>query len=96
MPHMPVAVAATQMGACCQVCGVLPPVFTCGFCWGRQMLALPGAAAAPAQAPGGPQAFAPVVQAPKDASGNVLEQLLKEAGKTFVNTLARDAAQAII
>ncbi len=82
MPHVPVAVAATPMGPTCSVCGILPPIFTCGFCWNRQFLVLPGA---PATAPlaGSSQNWAPVVQAQPGASQHVVMELLKEAAGGF-------------
>jgi hypothetical protein len=77
MPHMPMPVAATPMGAACQMCGVLPQIFTCGYCWTRQFLVLPGAPV-PAQ-----QNLAPVVQAQQNASPGAVMELLKEAAGKF-------------
>jgi hypothetical protein len=84
MPHMPVPVVATPMGAACQMCGVLPQIFTCGFCWTRQFLVLPGAPV-PAQ-----QNLAPVVQAQQDAPPGAVMQLLKQAAGGFGSGAAHE------
>ena len=76
MPHMPVQPAATPHGAYCSVCGVLPPVFTCGRCWCRQYLMLEGAAL-PAMPAGGPgQSVASAVVAPEGAAPSTLRSML--------------------
>jgi hypothetical protein len=94
MPHMPVPVAATPMGPCCSACGVLPPVFTCGFCWGQQLLVLPGMAP-PAAMPGTQQAYAPVIHAQQNASDSTLKSGFSKLGESFGSELGKAAAQAI-
>jgi hypothetical protein len=91
MPHMPVPVVATPMGATCSTCGVLPPVFTCGFCWGQQLLYLPGASAAPQMG----QNYAAVVQAQPGASDSALKGLFKEFGKGVGGELVKGLTQAM-
>jgi hypothetical protein len=83
MPHMPMPVVATPMGAACQMCGVLPQIFTCGNCWTRQFLVLPGAPA-PAQ-----QNLAPVVQAQPNAAPGKVMDLLKVAVDGFSTGAAK-------
>lgn len=65
MPHVPVPAILTPMGFGCQVCGTVPPIFICTFCWTRQQLYFPGSAPT-APAPGATQYMAPVVQANPD------------------------------
>jgi len=95
MPHVPVPVAATQMGAFCSACGVLPPMFTCGFCWSQQLLVLPGAQPpAPAFA-GAQQAYAPVVHAQQGASDVSLKKLFGKFAESFVSEAGKGAANAM-
>lgn len=91
MAHAPVPVAATPMGAACSMCGVLPPIFTCGFCWNRQFLLLPGAPPPAPAYPGATQSMAAVVQAPQNASDSVLRDAFTE----FAGELGKGAAQAL-
>ena len=42
MPHIPLPIAASQAGVSCGFCGLLAPVFTCGYCWTSQALYVPG------------------------------------------------------
>lgn len=95
MPHMPVAVAATPMGAGCSMCGVLPPFFTCGYCWGQQLLVLPGATAPVSRVPGTSQNFAPVVQAQPGSSDRTLKRAFDEFTTRFAGKLGEGAAQAV-
>jgi hypothetical protein len=83
MPHMPVAPVTTAHGAYCSMCGLLPPIFTCGFCWCRQYLVVQGAqnAAAPAIGPG--QQTASAIQAPAGASPGMLKSSFAEFLKSF-------------
>jgi hypothetical protein len=81
MPHMPSPVAASPMGAYCSMCGVLSPVFTCGFCWGRQLLALPGAPTPAPAVPGTSPQHAQVVHAKSGASDKVLNKLFEVGGE---------------
>lgn len=95
MPHVPVPVAATPMGACCSVCGVLPPVFTCGFCWGQQLLVLSGAQLPASPVPGANQKFAPVIQAQPGASENALQTGFEQFVKSVAGELGKGVGQAI-
>ena len=94
MPHMPAAVAATPMGACCSMCGVLPPFFMCGFCGGQQLLLLPGAQPPAPVFPGAPRAFAPVVRAEQGASDSSLKTLFMEFGKGFAGEFGKSVGHA--
>lgn len=95
MPHMPVPVAATPMGAACSACGVLPPVFTCGFCWGRQLLYLQGAPPPAPALPGANQAFAPVIHAPQGASEGTLKNGFNELMRGVGGELGKGLVQAV-
>jgi hypothetical protein len=74
MPHVPVYVEATPMGAACSVCGVLPPAFGCMFCGTQQFLLLAGAPNPGLALPGRSQNYAAVIQAPPNASESVLSK----------------------
>jgi hypothetical protein len=94
MPHVPTPVNATQMGATCGYCGVLPPVFTCGFCWGQQLLVLPGMQP-PAAMPGAQQTYAPVVHAQQGASEGSLKKMFGALGEGFMNQAGKNMANAM-
>ena len=95
MPHMPVPVSASPMGATCSVCGVLPPIFTCGFCWNRQFLILPGAPVPDPSLTGTTQGVASVVQAQPGASEGTLKGLFKDIVTSASVEIAKRAAQAV-
>jgi hypothetical protein len=92
MPHMPMPVAATPAGPVCQACGVLPPVFTCGFCFGRQLLVLPGAQPPAPAFPGAQQTYAPVIQAQQGASESTLKKSFAKFAEGFMNQAGQSAA----
>lgn len=97
MPHMPTPAVRIPNGVGCPVCGPLPPIFTCGFCWTRQMLFLPGATpmAQPAVA-GAPAAnVAPVVEAQAGASKSDVSSLFGQFANGFAKQLGQEAASAI-
>jgi hypothetical protein len=91
MPHFTQLMVATPMGPACPMCGVLPPIFTCAYCWTRQLLVIPGAPVPAANVAGMGQTLAPVVQAPQNAPKSNLVQLFEPAMKE----LGKGAAQAI-
>jgi hypothetical protein len=95
MPHVPVPVAATQTGAFCSACGVLPPMFTCGFCWSQQLLVLPGAQPPAPAFPGAQQAYAPVVQAQQGASDTSVKKLFGKLAEGFISEAGKSAANAM-
>ena len=79
MPHPPVYVAASPMGAFCSMCGVLPPYFMCMTCGTQQYLVLPGTRP-PAMPAGMSQNLAAVVQAsPGQSQGSISDVLGKIA-----------------
>lgn len=83
-PHAPLPVMAGPYGCYCGMCGPLSPVFTCTFCWTRQMLFLPGSAFMPPSVyPGSNQNVAPVVQAQPGSSEDFIVSLIKQALKGF-------------
>jgi hypothetical protein len=92
MPHMPQPVAATPMGACCPACGVLPPVFVCGFCWAQQILVLPGTQPFASPVPGQSQPMAYTVTAPPNAPE---KKLLAEFAKSLGEGLVKGIAQVV-
>jgi hypothetical protein len=90
MPHMPVAPVVTPHGAYCSMCGVLPPVFTCGYCWCRQFLMIQGAQL-PAMQVGPGQSVAAAIEAPAGAS----ENMLKKPFATFLENVASGVGTAL-
>jgi hypothetical protein len=95
MPHAPVAVAATPMGAYCSMCGVLPPMFACGFCGSQQYLVLPGMTPPAPAVPGMGQSYAPVVHEQPNAPKNVLVDALEHAAKGFGEAMGTQTANAM-
>lgn len=96
LPHVPLPAAASPQGVYCNLCGPLFPVFTCTFCWARQMLFLPGVTSVPSSLCPGPTAnIAPVIQAPPGASPSVLSDLFKQAASGFLSQLGKEAATAL-
>jgi hypothetical protein len=91
MPHVPMEVVPTRMGAACPNCGVIPQVFTCSFCWTAQYLFLPGGPAPSPAFGGSGQNYAAVVQAPAGASTNAVMDLVKE----FVGGAGQAAGNAV-
>jgi hypothetical protein len=77
------------------MCGVLPPVFVCGFCGGQQLLVLPGAAPPAPAMPGANQAYAPVVQAQPNAPEHTLKGPLEKFAESFGTALGKGAVQAV-
>ena len=91
MPHYIQPMQATPMGAACPMCGVLPPMWTCGNCGTFQLLAIPGAPMPTQNAAGMGQPLAPVVQAPQGSSTSTLLKLFEPMMKGF----GESAGQAI-
>jgi len=91
MPHMPMEVVPTPMGAACPNCGVIPQVFMCGFCGTPQYLLLPGVSTPTPAFAGSSQSYAAVVQAPAGASKSVVLDLVKE----FVGGAGQAAGNAM-
>jgi hypothetical protein len=82
MPHMPTPVSSTSTGAYyCSYCGALPPINTCAYCFGRQVLVLAGASTTAPAIPGTSQQHAQVVHAKAGASNKALEKLFEVGGE---------------
>ena len=95
MPHPPAMVHQLPAGAACPMCGPLPPVFTCTYCWTQQWLAIPGGPTpAPSMMPGAPQ-FAPVAQAPPNSGEGVVAGLLKVAATSFAKQCGAELASGL-
>jgi hypothetical protein len=77
------------MGACCPACGVLPPVFVCGFCWAQQILVLPGTQPFASPVPGQGQQMAYTVTAPQNASEKKVLAAFKGLGEGLVQGIAQ-------
>jgi hypothetical protein len=77
------------MGACCPACGVLPPVFVCGFCWAQQILVLPGTQPFASPVPGQGQQMAYTVTAPQNASEKKVLAAFKGLGEGLVKGIAQ-------
>jgi hypothetical protein len=90
MPHMPLYVSATPMGAACPQCGPLPPVFMCR-CGFRQYLYLAGSSPAPQQG----YSYAVVVQAPQGASQQSLSKAVGDVVGKAATGLGRGAVEAM-
>jgi hypothetical protein len=82
-------------GAYCSVCGILPPIFTCGFCWCRQYLLVQGAQAPPMNAMGSGQSVAAAIQAPAGAPPNRIKDAFGEFLKGFAGEAGQYAARAL-
>jgi hypothetical protein len=91
MPHSPVPAVATPQGAYCSACGILPPIFMCGYCWCRQFLVVQGAQVPATQAIGPGQSVASAVQAPAGASPG----MLKDAFAEFLKKAAGEAGSGL-
>ena len=82
-------------GAYCSMCGVLPPIFTCGYCWCRQVLMVQGASPPATQAFGPGQGIAAVVQAPAGATPATAKVALAEFLKNFAGELGKGMGQSV-
>lgn len=90
MPHAPIPAAYISNGFRCQLCGPLPPVFTCSRCWTMQMLYLPGSTSMPTQPlPGAAQYMAPVVQANQGSDQHELSGKLSDVAKNAAGSFAQ-------
>ena len=91
MPHMPVPAVATQTGYNCQVCGALPPIFTCTYCWTRQLLYLPGSQQTQ-PSPSVTQYMAPVVQANPGLGQHELNSKFSDVAKKALVDIGKECA----
>src|SRR5215472_1740134 len=79
-PHVPIFVEAGPGCVYCNMCGILPLVFTCMYCGTQQMLFLPGVTPLPVipyMQPGWTPNIAPVVQARSEAPRHLLVDIFK-------------------
>ena len=96
MPHLPVLVVRGPMGVYCGMCGLLPPFFTCTFCWMRQMLFLPGIAVTPsAMSPGQNMTMAPVVQVQPGTPENLVPNFINELTAGFAKQFGSELASMV-
>ncbi len=91
MPHIPLPIAASQAGVSCGFCGLLAPVFTCGYCWTSQALYVPGTNAAPTPGFGASRYVAPAVDAP----GNAIQAELSDRFANVMEEFAGGVANSL-
>ena len=95
MPHYPVPVFRLGISPACQICGPMPPVFTCMHCGMQQPVLLAGAPI-PQSSFAGASYVAPVFEAPQNSSPSFLREAALSVVKGFGRDLGRELSQVLI
>jgi hypothetical protein len=97
LPHMPMYVQSTPLGIVCNICGILPPVFTCTLCGTVQRLYVQGMNFNPQQVvAGGVSRIAPVVQSNANTKESAVKSLLSNAAKSFAGEFGKGVAKQLL
>ena len=95
MAHTPIPIVKTRSGFGCQLCGLMPPVYTCTICWLTQMTYVPQTSALPPQALFGARQIAPVVEATPGANPQELKVKFSDIAKKALGGFTEEFAKGM-